>query len=814
MVSLMLRSSPASACFGSWLGGTLILVSIGLGVALGPARAENERALQLEVLFGGTPSGLIGAFHQDASGDLEASRGELEELGLLVPDQFALGDDVPLAALPGVRYRYDEALQIVDFDVDPSRRRPKVYDARGSARQRAIDPPTTGLVLNYLLFGSAGRDSTLPAWQFQGASATLDARLFSPYGVVSQTGILASNPGAALVSDQLRLDTAWTTRDPDEIVTRRAGDTISGGLAWTRPIRLGGLQLQRDFALRPDLVTLPLPSYSGSAAVPSTVDIYVNDIRTLSQDVGSGPFRISNLPILTGQGNASVIVRESSGRAVETVLPFFVSGRLLQAGLSDFSVETGFPRLFYGARSNVYSTKPAGSASLRYGLSDRMTLEAHAEATRNLVNGGIGANAGLDGIGLFSAALAGSHYGPTTGAQIYAAFETNPQGLSLAASTRRTLGPYVDLATVSPLDSVIRSAGLVAGAPLTPGLFLPGALQSLRPPRVLDQISIGIPLQLANGSFNLALINQQDHNGIHTKIVNASFTTQLLGRSTLFANAFISLGSSRNKGVAIGISIPLAPDVTASTGAGRDRSGLAVATDVVKPLSQDLGSVGWRLRDLEGTNRFRSASAAYRGTLGRTEASVNQTNNSTYGTLQNEGSVVVAGGDVFLANRIDEAFAIVQTGVPDLPVYAENRPVARTNKNGKALVPTLKAYQHNKVSIDPSKLPVNASIATTQEILTPPDRSGVAVDFGIRTDVRSAIVILDAPSGARLQPGSRGTTASGGSFVVGYDGRAFIDGLEPSNIVVVRLPDKDCRAEFAYEPRGDEQVLIGPVTCR
>ncbi|NEV03151.1 hypothetical protein, partial [Bradyrhizobium uaiense] len=42
----------------------------------------------------------------------------------------------------------------------------------------------------------------------------------------------------------------------------------------------GGLQAQRDFALRPDLITAPLATIGGSAAVPSTVDVYVNNIKT------------------------------------------------------------------------------------------------------------------------------------------------------------------------------------------------------------------------------------------------------------------------------------------------------------------------------------------------------------------------------------------------------------------------------------------------------------------------------------------------------------------------------------------------------
>jgi outer membrane usher protein len=180
---------------------------------------------------------------------------------------------------------------------------------------------------------------------------------------------------AAASYRHLRLDSTWTYKDPERILTYRAGDTVSSGLAWTRPPswRRPG---KPDFATRPDLVTLPLPSFSGSAAVPSTGDAYVNDVRAISQDVDSGPFRMTNLPILSGQGNASVIVRDSSGRDVETTLPFLVSNQLLRGGLFDFSAQAGFPRLFYGALSNVYAGEPAGSASLRYGFSNHLTLEA------------------------------------------------------------------------------------------------------------------------------------------------------------------------------------------------------------------------------------------------------------------------------------------------------------------------------------------------------------------------------------------------------------------------------------------------------
>ena len=790
-------------------------VAFVLGGAIMPGLAEADGALQLEVLLNGKPIGLIGSFLQGARGELSAKRKELEALHLKVPSQFADDDEVPLTGLPGVSYLYDEAKQTVDFTVNDQGRLPQDYDVRGVAKPLPVTPPGTGAVLNYLLFGGSGGKSIITNWQFQGVSATLDARFFSPFGILSQTGIVTTNTGNSVISDHLRLETTWTYKDPDNALTYRAGDMISGGLSWTRPVRLGGIQVQRDFSIRPDLVTLPLPSFSGSAAVPSTADVYVNGIRTVSQNVDSGPFRITNLPILSGQGNASIIVRDSSGREVTTTLPFSVSPKLLREGLYDFSVEAGFPRLFYGVRSDDYSGAPAGSASLRYGFSDHLTLESHAEATKNLANGGIGACLGLDGIGVVSTAFAGSVNGGDAGGQAYASFDTSLFGFSLSASTLRRLGGYNDLASMTA-----RPFGFVPVTALPPAAFVPGwfaqsSLWPLRPPKIQDQFSAGLPLPAVGGSLNFGYVYQEDPFGNRVRLANVNYSRQLFGGgASFFATAFTGLGSRRNTGISLGLSIPLGGDVTASSGATHDRSGVVVASGVTKPLRQEPGSFGWRLSDLEGKARLRQASAAYRGEDGKIEATAIQSQAGFAGTLAAEGAIVAAGGDVFFANRIDDAFAIVDAGAPGVEVMHENRPAAITDWSGKAIVPSLNAYQPNKISIDPTNLPLDASIATTQDVLVPANRSGVFADFGIRTGVHSAIVILDGPNGQPLQAGLRGKTASGKSFAVGYDGRAFIEGLEAQNTVTVALASGECRAEFAYAPRGNNQVLIGPVVCR
>jgi outer membrane usher protein len=118
---------------------------------------------------------------------------------------------------------------------------------------------------------------------------------------------------------------------------------------------------------------------------------------------------------------------------------------------------------------------------------------------------------------------------------------------------------------------------------------------------------------------------------------------------------------------------------------------------------------------------LRQASVAYRSNYGEIDATALQSNGSFAGTVGVQGAIVAAGGAVAFANRVDDAFAVVDAGAPGVEVYRENRPVAVTDSSGKAVVP-LNAYQPNKVSIDPRELPLDASIATTQDVLVPRPR--------------------------------------------------------------------------------------------
>jgi outer membrane usher protein len=810
-----------------------------LSSAAMPARAQDAgRPMQLEVVLNGNPTKLIGSFSMLDGNRLAATRQELRELGLdprgstTSPDQVVVLDE-----MFGVSYRYEEATQRVLITAPEEQLAVKEYNLRSAPELTPVQSDWGGVV-NYNFFASSvsnvdGRPITINGVPiainglptkftgapiaFNGASATFDARAFTPFGTLSQSAILRT---ASLTDrfDALRLNTTLTYSDPETMMSYRAGDVIGGGFAWTRPIRIGGAQVQRNFGLRPDLVTLPLPAARGSAAVPSVADVYINNIKTSSQDVGAGPFLLSNMPAITGSGTARVILRDASGHTTESVLPFYVSSSLLAPGMFDYSVEAGLPRLSYGTTADSYVAMPVASASARYGLFDWLTVLGHAEGAAGLMNGSLGAVIRTGSFGVATLAGAASRASTGTGFQSYAAYETKVFGVSINASSQMTFGAYNDLASVT--------ARLDQGASNDPYDF--GSLANLsasvqtaakkvlfttaEPPKMMNRVSLGVPLPFYNVNLSAGFTNSLDAGNVRSDIANVTISFPV-GRASFFGTAFTTVSGEKNRGFLAGMSMPLG-DVTTSLSASGGTSGVSINTDAVKPLDQKPGSWGWRARDSEGVGAQRSAAVSYRSSFARTEVGVSQGSNGVVATGEMEGAVVAMGGGVFVANRIDDAFAVVETGVPDVEVFHENRPAGMTNSSGRALIPGLRSFQRNKIAIDTAKLPVDADVSTTEGYVTPADRSGVRLNFAVRTDVKPAIVAFKGADGQPLAAGARGQIEGGESFIVGYDGRAYIKNLNPENKVTVAMVDRECHASFNYEARPNEQVVISGVTCQ
>jgi outer membrane usher protein len=766
------------------------------------AAAGHGTPLQLEVFVNGEPKNLIGAFIRLDDGRMAVRARELGELGIAVAEEIRSDDLVILDDMNSLTYAFASDTQTIDFSVTPEGLMLHRIDA-GNGHGYAPAQTGYGATLNYSVFSSASTNLNSQVIAYSGISGAFEGRVFGDYGTVWSSGI--ARDMQEFDNGFVRLETAWDYDDPEKILSYRLGDTISGALPWTRPIRMAGLQIQRDFSMRPDIITMPLPSISGSAVVPSTVDVYVNNAQVFSSEVPAGPFEIANIPVVSTGGQARIVVRDAAGRESMTTAPIHASSLLLKPGLYEFSAEVGNARHQFGIESNAYSDIPMGAATVRYGWTDTITLESHAEVTPRLLNVGLGHVAQLTPWLRASGAVSCSTYESEVGAQIFAALEFESATFTGRLSTQRTFGTYTDLGWVTAAAEGDKFRPNDIGLDLT----------DIRPPEVLDQLSLGFPLGFSRSQISLNATHLERAGNEPQYIVAAAFSGALINNATLLATAFKDLGRSDHAGAYIGISMPLGQNGSLTSSMSHDRGGMGYGVEYSKPRGREPGSFGWQARVVEGASPQHMAAAAYRGTYADVQGRALHYGESVTGSAEVNGAIVASGGGIFLTHRIDDAFAVVDVGVPNVDVFHENRRVATTDSSGRALVTGLRSYETAKISIDPLSLPVDAQLPEAEVKVTPADRNGIAVNFNVDGSANAALVVLRAPDGKFLSAGSVGRIeGKGEEFIVGYDGQAFVSNLSDTNSIVIESENGTCRATFVHVEEPGRQVRIDPVICQ
>jgi len=721
---------------------------------------------------------------------------ELEDIGLVCAVAALTRDGlIDISALPHVVFDYDGNKQTIHFRTSDhaalipmeinllNRRHLTGRQALLESRvedDRLVAQSHLGALVNYMLYASSGSGNFSDSWQFQGLSGQIDGRVFGSWGTFSSNQIVRFGSGG--YQDTVRLDSYWSYWDSELLTSYSAGDFITRSLPWTRSVRMGGVAWRRNFNISSNLVTMPLPSFSGSAAVPSSVDVYVNNLRRNSSELPVGPYRIADLPVVNGANEARIVVKDALGRETVTEIPFYASIDMLARGLVDFSLEGGFMRYGYATRSNDYGRDFAASGIFRYGVADFLTLEGHGEYTPGFYNGGLGAVFNVGSIGVMSVSGAVSHYQGKNGQQVAAGFEMEYAGLRFNMRSQQVFNHYDDLASATArnpdydiLDITEDNNNYHSG--------------SNRPVKSLEQISVGIPLKFDPATLNVSFTQSEYYNVRKVQLLGFSLSRSFSNRVFGYATAYKDMKQSGNYGIFAGLSIGLNNNMQFSSGVIQDWNGTSFQTELYKSGTQEIGSAGWRLRDIEGARTQRSAYGSYRARAAHVSGFVEQGHDNYRITAEVEGAVVMAGGSVFAANRIDDSFAVVDAGAPGISVSRENRPYGRTGKNGKLVISDLISYQPANLSIDPSSLPFSSVAASTRVNVMPAYRTGVVARFDIgQTDSSALIAVLDE-NDKPIELGSIVQTRSGEEkTTIGYDGQTLLslDGVRLPSLFIIR----------------------------
>lgn len=783
----MIRSSSSLPCARSLGGGLGALVAaLAIAVAAPAAAAdwfstgcttsedlhpEKPTRLLLRVLRAPGDPGFDAVLLRLPDGHLAADTAFFSKLGISAT--------LPAAARVQRGYYDLDRFPELDYAIDHCNQTLSVDAARLMAKSRVSMRPTDALTERGAPRSETGGfvqiDSQYSRFADEGTTSTL-----------AYAGLFGANQqieGSALFDDDrgIRLDTFWTIPDPQRLQTLRVGDAITdpGPLGAAR--RFGGIQWGTDFTLQPSFVSFPLPSARGLALLPSTVDVYVNDVLRGQTEVPAGPFEITDLPGLTGDGRLRLVVTDLLGRSQLLEYDIYTATRLLRGGLSEYSLTAGFPRESYGVRSGDYGEAFA-SAVYRRGLSDNLTIETQAEASQERYTAAAGYALLLPGLGTIGTSLAAAG-GDSHGGQLRVGAERIGPVWSLRAEWQETSRGFLRIGETQPPS---RSRSIAGASWQRPGI---GSLSA----SWLDELT-GSGERL-NGL--LLGYNPPSLLGFHVSL-NARYDFETSERHSAFLLLSRRLGARAHVGA------------TMQLQDSRTTAGVQLSRNPAGPL-------GWyaRAAHTQGELQRSTGSLGYTHERASLSAAIEDFDGEQAYRAGVRTGIVALGRDLFWTRPLAGPFAIVDTGgTGGVRVFSENHPVGDTDDRGLLLVPDLRAYQANRVSVRDDDYALDARIDRFAERIVAPGFGGVRVPFRARGGVAQRLR-LQLPDGTAPPAGADIVNlATGQTGFLGFDGAATLEAAPGSYHLQVRWMDGACIADVRLRADAKLGDPMQTVPCR
>jgi len=715
-----------------------------------------------------------------SKGRLFAGGEDLRRWRVRLPETNPLthyGEDFyALDALEALTYRLDESTQTLAMQVPPG-----LFDAtRLMGEETRFSAPalaSLGGFLNYDVTANHAQGQT-------NTNGLLELGGFGSWGT-AQTSILALDLNGQ--ASAIRLDTTWTRDQPMQLNSFRFGDATSGTSSWGGAVHFGGAQWATNFSTQPSLISFPLPGISGEAALPSTVDLYVDSALRMRRQVPSGPFSIQDLPVPSGQGDARIVVRDMLGREQIITQPFNTNSQLLKQGLHNYSYEVGFVRRNFGIDSNNYGRLVAVGTH-RLGLTEQFTGEVHGEFLGNQQTLGLGGVLTLPSAGVLSGSFAASHSDKGMGGLLGLGFRRQSRSFSFGVNTQIASQRFVKLG------------------------MQPEALA----PRHISQAFVNLSTT-DYGAFSATYTQQAFYDQEDKTIVSGSYARKIGSLGNLSMSMMRFLSGNAETVVSLNFSMLLGnrtnANISTTAKPGREQAQLQLGRSV--PAGN---GVGYRLVAGAGDSDARQAELNMQNQVGNYSLGASQTNGQAAFRGSANGGIAFLGGSAFLSRRITDSFAVVKVpGYSGVGIYADNQLVARTDTNGSALLPRLRPYQKNTVRIEQADLPMDAQIDAVQLDAVPYFRSGLLLKFPVKRS-RGALLTVVLENGEALPAGAlaqiiRDNVEQNEVFPTGLRGELYLTGLAASNRLRVTLLEQSCEFMLPFPESTEPLPYLGTYTC-
>lgn len=614
-------------------------------------------------------------------------------------------------------------------------------------------PVTPGAFLNYDFFAQIGD-------QRETYGGFFEAGLFSDAGtgLATLTCSNAHQHGACL-----RLETSWTIDDPRSIRRLRLGDAVAQAAQWGAPFRFAGVQWGTDFSLRPDFITFPTPTLSGEAALPSTVEGLIGDTQRFEAGLPAGPFSISDLPIVTGAGDAQLVVTDLLGRETVISTRYYAAPQLLKSGLTSFSLEAGFLREDFGVRSNAYGDAFA-AGGVRHGATDWLTLGARTQASADHQTAGVTAAFTSASFGLIETAAAFSRADERAGGLFSIRHEWRSSNFSIGGEAAYATADFQRFGQNRPTARVTARSFVGYTSP-----------------------------KLGGASVNWTY--RDERAGDDFSAIGFRYSKPVKGISLNFS-ALRVIEPTTNFIASLSLSMPLGNHTNAS--AGGDWDGDRFGGDArVRRSPPPAGGFGYHGRvAVDGVDRY-EAGVEYRTQYGDTSAAYSRVNGADAGRFNIRGGLAVIGDRFVAAPSVTNSIAIVSVGEEEgVRVYHDRQLVGETDQDGAIVIPRLRAHERNVIAFEPADASFAASLGDSEIEIIPGLRTGHHAAFDVKR-TQNIMARIIASDGGALAAGNKITDLlTGESYPIGVDGRIYIPDTPQS--LQLRYEDDDfaCKAEI------------------
>ncbi|WP_252341777.1 fimbria/pilus outer membrane usher protein [Escherichia coli] len=584
-------------------------------------------------------------------------------------------------------------------------------------------------------------------------------------------------------------------------------------------ISLRGGRLASDDRMLPGSLRGYAPVVRGVAASNARITIRQNGNVIYETTVPAGPFTISDLYPSGYSGDLTVTVTEASGATRTFSVPFASVAQLVRPGYSRWQISAGQYR--YG---NKTLSDTVFQGTLQYGLTNDVTL-----------------NTGLTTAPHYTAGLAGVAYNTPAGAVAsditlsktkFTASDSTRQGYSLhtsysvsipATNTNLTLAAY----RYSSKDFYnLKDAIWANHSDFIDDISIKSA--AFYRPRNQFQLSLNQELGKIWGNLWItgATYNYWGHTGHRNEYQ--------LGYSNKWKQLSYQFGFSQSRDnenrrhddrVYLNFSLPLWSDTGSPLLSSTLNFNKGKYSDTQTSLSGVLGEDNQFSYGVAATSQ-RHGSSGYSLNGGYRTPFVNLMATTTYDSehnhqlsLEASGAIVAHPYGVTLSNDLSDTFTIIHAKGADGAII-NNAPGNRLDWWGNGIVPYVTPYEINRVSIDPTNLPVNVELDATEQEIIPKANSATLVTFSTQAG-NTMLFNIKLPGGDIPPMAAEAFNEQGQS--VGYvtqGGRLFARGVTDKGRIDVlwgRSQNKRCSFNYQFKNREKNMTSTLPfhnVLCR